>query len=168
LTNTLTTTTQIFDQGYYSVVCVGGDLPTTSPEFVQPAFRLLFYLSEKSDRGAMVLVPCQAAGVSLVRLTTEAPMDFTGVFYNIRGIAALEAITSITSARQIPMALLDPLKDVDYQDDLAHNCCNRCDGLCQLFPARCQCAQRTVSLLQQIGLTVCTSPDEELRGDMND
>ena len=56
----------------------------------------------------------------MVGLTAAAPMDFTGVFYNTQGIAALEAITGIASARQIPMALLVPLSDVDIMEDLAH------------------------------------------------
>lgn len=153
---------QLFDQGYYSVVCLGGDLPTISPEFIHRAFQWLFYVGAKSDRGAMVLAPCQAAGVSLVGLTAEAPMDFTGVFYNMQGIVALEAITSIATARKIPMALMEPLSDVDCQEDLAHVIAViNAMAYASHFQPDIYVPRRTMSWVQQIGLMVRTLPSEE-------
>lgn len=160
---------QLFAQGYYSVVCIGGDLPTISPEFIHRAFQWLAYLDAQSDRGAMVLAPCQAAGVSLVGLTADAPMDFTGVFYNMQGIAALEATTNIATARQIPMALLEPLADVDHPEDLAHTIAVlNAMVYASYFQPNIYVPKRTMSWVQQTGLVVHTSPNEGQRGDMDD
>lgn len=153
---------QLFDQGYYSVVCIGGDLPTISPEFIHRAFQWLVYLGAKSDKGAMVIAPCQEAGVSLVGLTAAAPMDFTGVFYNMQGIAALEAITGIASARQIPVALLEPLADIDHPEDLAHAIAViNAMAYASYFQPHISVPNRTMSWVQQTGLVTRTPPNEE-------
>jgi glycosyltransferase A (GT-A) superfamily protein (DUF2064 family) len=153
---------QLFDQGYYSVVCIGGDLPVISPEFIHRAFQWLFYLDAKSDKGAMVLAPCQAAGVSLVGLTADAPMDFTGVFYNMQGTTALEATTNIATERQIPMALLEPLSDVDNQEDLAHVIAViNAMAYASYFQPDIYVPMRTMSWVQQIGLMVLTPPEKD-------
>jgi len=161
---------KLFDQGYHSVVCIGGDLPTISSEFIHRAFQWLSYLDAQSDKGAMVVAPCQAAGVSLVGLTADAPMDFTGVFYNTQGIAALEAITGIASARQIPMALLEPLSDVDNMEDLAHAIAV-IDAMAYagyFQPGICE-PKRTMSWVKQTGLVVSTPPniEHDPRGDID-
>ncbi len=162
---------QLFDRGYHSVVCIGGDLPTISPEFIHRAFRWLAYLDAGSERGALVVAPCQAAGVSLVGLTAEAPMDFTGVFYNMRGIPALEAIISIASARQIPTALLETQPDVDNMEDLAHiiaviNAMTHAS----YFQPGVYLPRRTAAWIAESGLVVSTPPNEEHdpRGDIDD
>jgi len=92
---------QLFQQGYDSVVCIGGDMPTILPEFLQRAFQWLHYLGAESAQGAIVIAPCQAAGVSLIGLTSNAPMDFSGVFYNLQGTSALEAITNIAYTKRM-------------------------------------------------------------------
>jgi glycosyltransferase A (GT-A) superfamily protein (DUF2064 family) len=152
---------QIFDRGYYSVVCIGGDLPLIYPEFISRAFRWLLSLGAKSDRGAMVIAPCQAAGVSLVGLTAGAPVDFTGAFYNPQGISALEAITNIAREKHVPTALLEPLSDVDNQEDLAHTMAV-IDTMAYAsdFQAGVCVPRRTMSWLQQSGLTVYTPPND--------
>ncbi len=162
---------QLFNMGYYSVVCIGGDLPTISPEFIQRAFRWLDYIGTQSDKGAMVLAPCQEGGVSLVGLTADASMDFTGVFYNMQGIAALEAIISVAAARQIPVALLETLADIDHPQDLAH--------AMSLIHAMAYASysqpgitvpRRTMDWIQQMGLVVRTATDDEHdpRGNIDD
>ena len=153
---------QLFDQGYHSVVCIGGDLPTISQEYISRAFQWLAYLDAQSDKGAMVIAPCQAAGVSLVGLTAAAPMDFTGVFYNMQGVAALEAITRIASARQIPMALLEPLSDIDNPEDLAHAIAIiNAMAYASYFQDYISIPKRTMSWVQKIGLVVSTPPNVE-------
>jgi glycosyltransferase A (GT-A) superfamily protein (DUF2064 family) len=160
---------QIFDHGYYSVVCIGGDLPLIYPEFISRAFQWLFSLGAKSDRGAMVIAPCQAAGVSLVGLTAEAPVDFTGAFYNPQGISALEAITNIAREKHVPTALLEPLSDVDNQEDLAHTMAViNTMAYASDFQSEICVPRRTLSWLQQSGLTVYTPPDEGSKGVVDD
>ena len=73
-----------------------------------------------SPTGAMVLAPCQAAGVSLVGVTRSAGMDFSGVFYNAEGHSALDSLIRIAREKRIPTALYEALFDVDYMEDLAH------------------------------------------------
>jgi len=111
---------QLFDQGYDSVVCIGGDLPGLSPGLIFRAFESLGELAAGAGRGAMALAPCQAGGVSLVGITQGAPVDFTGVFYNAQGVTALDALVSLAALNEIPLALLETVYDVDYVQDLAH------------------------------------------------
>jgi len=162
---------QLFDRGYHAVVCIGGDLPTIAPEFIQRAFQWLAYLEKGSANGALVLAPCQAAGVSLVGLTAATPVDFAGVFYNTQGVAALEALTGIAAARRIPTALLEAQFDVDTMEDLAH--------LIAVIGAMAHAGdfqpgvwlpQRTLAWVAEAGLVVRTPPNEEHdpRGDIDD
>jgi uncharacterized protein len=152
---------QLFEQGYHSVVCVGGDLPTLSSEFIQRSFQWLAYLEAQSDRGALVIAPCQEAGVSLIGLTADAPMDFTGVFYDMNGVSALEAITGIAASRQIPMGVLEVLADVDTQQDLAHALAviNALSYAGRFQPAVAVPA-RTLAWLRQTGIIMCTPPND--------
>jgi glycosyltransferase A (GT-A) superfamily protein (DUF2064 family) len=153
---------QLFDRGYHSVVCIGGDLPTISPEFIHRAFRWLSYLEEGSDRGAITLAPCQAAGVSLVGLTADAPMDFTGVFYNPQGISALEALISIATARQIPTAMLETQFDVDTMEDLAHIIAViSAMTYTSRFQPGIHMPRRTLDWIAKTGLVVQTPPNPE-------
>ncbi len=153
---------QLFGRGYYSVVCIGGDLPTICPEFIHHAFQWLTYLGAQSGKGAMVVAPCQEGGVSLVGLTADALMDFTGVFYNTDGIAALDAITSIAATHQIPMALLEPMADIDHPEDLAHAIAVlNAMVYASFFQPDISLPRRTLSWVQETGFTARTSPGEE-------
>ncbi len=161
---------QLFDQGYYSVICIGGDLPTISPGFIYGAFEKLSFLEKETGKGAMVIAPCQAAGVSLVGLTRDAPMDFSGVFYNMDGVPALDAITKIASERQIPMALLGTQADVDNMEDMGHaialiQAMHYASGFSpdSYFP------EHTLSWINKIGLVVSTPPNKnhDPRGDID-
>ena len=161
---------QLFNQGYSSVVCIGGDLPTVSPEFLRRAFQWLAYFDARSKRGGMVIAPCQAAGVSLVGLTATANMDFTGVFYNQQGTAALEAITRIAALRQIPMALLESLPDVDNTEDLAHTIAVlHAMAYAASSQENISVPRRTLAWIQEKCLVVSTPPNEEHdpRGDID-
>ncbi len=151
---------QIFDLGYHSVVCIGGDLPGLTPDMITRAFSSMSQLEAPSPSGAMVLAPCQAAGVSLVGITKTTRMDFTGVFYNGDGIAALDALMAIAAERRIPTALLETLSDVDYMEDLGHmismiNAMDYCSG----FQSESQVPQRTLAFIRSIGLVTTTPPN---------
>jgi len=153
---------QLFGQGYHSVVCIGGDLPTISPEFIHRAFQWLDYLGKESERGAIVIAPCQAAGVSLVGLTADASMDFAGAFYNMQGIPALEAIIKIAAERQIPVSVLETQADVDTMEDLGHIIAliNALKYASYFLPGK-SVPERTLAWIQKLGLVVHTPPNEE-------
>lgn len=162
---------QLFERGYHSVVCVGGDLPAMTPDMLMRAFQKLAYLEKGSDRGALVMAPCQASGVSLVGITGDAPMDFTGVFYNPEGISALDAITAIAAQKGVPTALLETLSDVDYIEDLGHmiSVLNAM-SYCSRFQPEIKIPERTLTFIQQVGLETVTPPNESFdpRSDIDD
>lgn len=111
---------QLFDRGYHSIVSIGGDLPTMPVNHLVQAFQWLDYFDSYSETGGFVQAPCQACGVSLVGYTRLTPMDSSGVFYNTNGIPALDAYTMKAAERQVPLALLGAVADVDDMEDLAH------------------------------------------------
>ena len=111
---------QLFEQGYHSVVSIGGDLPTMPVNHLVLAFQWLDYFDSFSESGGFVQAPCQACGVSLVGYTKDTPMDSQGVFYNPNGVAALDAYTYKAAELSVPVALLSPVADVDDMEDLAH------------------------------------------------
>ena len=111
---------QLFGQGYQSVICIGGDLPGITTGLICRAFSQLINLDKLSANGAMVLAPCQAAGVSLVGITKDTPVDFKGVFYNEEGVTTLDALVLLAAKEDIPMAVFEALSDVDYGEDLGH------------------------------------------------
>jgi hypothetical protein len=152
---------QLFDRGYHTVVCIGGDLPGITPNLVSRAFRSLFRLGDPSGRGAMVLAPCQAGGVSLVGITSETPVSFEGVFYNSQGVTALDALIDLASQKDIPVALFEALFDVDYGEDLGHmiSVINAM-SYASRFDEGIVVPQRTLDLISSIGLAAISQPNE--------
>ena len=151
---------QLFEMGYNAVVCIGGDLPGITPDILFRAFGHLFSLEKLSQHGAMVLAPCQAAGVSLVGVTRSAAMDFTGVFYNEDGISALDAIIQIAKIKNIPTTLLEALFDVDYMEDLGHiiSVATAMEYISQ-FQTEIVTPKRTLETIRKIGLAITTPPN---------
>jgi glycosyltransferase A (GT-A) superfamily protein (DUF2064 family) len=154
---------QLFHMGYHSVVCIGGDLPGITPDVIFRAFERLHELAGHSGKGAMVLAPCQAGGVSLVGITKETPIVFQGVFYNTQGVTALDALIDIASKKGIPVALFEALSDVDFVEDLGHmisvaNAMSYASRFHKDIPA----PERTLAVIRKIGL-VASSPPNELR-----
>lgn len=151
---------QLFEMGYYSVICIGGDLPGITPDLICRAFDHLIRLGYDSQKGAMVLAPCQAGGVSLVGITRETQIDFSGAFYNPDGITTLDAIVKIASDKDIPLALFEALSDVDYGDDLGHmiSIINAMD-----YASRYQkdilVPQRTLKWIRDTGLVASSPPN---------
>ncbi len=152
---------QLFDRGYQAVVCIGGDLPGITPNLVSRAFQALFRLGESSGRGAMVLAPCQAGGVSLVGITRETPVSFEGVFYNSRGITALDALIDLAAQQDIPVALFEALFDVDYGEDLGHmiSVINAM-SYASRFDPKLPVPQRTLDFIHSVGLAAISQPNE--------
>lgn len=153
---------QLFESGYHSVVSIGGDLPTLPANHVVSAFQWLAYLDALSDRGGLVLAPCQECGVSLVGLTANAPMDFTGVFYNLDGVPALDAFVAIAAERGIPMASLNPVADIDDTRDLAHAVSlMRAMAYASNFQPDIVVPRRTLAWIERTGIVINTPPNPE-------
>lgn len=151
---------QLFDRGYHAVVCIGGDLPGITPDLVSRAFRSLLRLGDLSGRGAMVLAPCQAGGVSLVGITRETPVTFEGVFYNSQGVTALDALIDLASRKDIPVALFEALFDVDYIEDLGHMISvMNAMSYASRFDKGIVVPERTLDLISSIGLAAVSQPN---------
>lgn len=152
---------QLFDRGYDSVVCIGGDLPCITPDTIVMSIGWLIQKDKTSSTGAMVLAPCQAAGVSLVGVTRSASMDFNGVFYNEEGYSALNVLIRIAKEKKIPTALYEALFDVDYMEDLGHIIAviNATEYTSQ-FQRGIIVPQRTLSFIRDLGLTTSTPPNK--------
>jgi len=151
---------QLFSEGYDSVICIGGDLPCITTDLIVRSFAWLSGRDEVSNAGAMVLAPCQAAGVSLVGVTRSAEMDFTGVFYNATGESALDALIRIAREKGIATALYEALFDVDYMEDLAHIMAviNALDYARQHQPGVIL-PERTLAMIRDLGLVTVTPPN---------
>lgn len=146
---------------YDTVICVGGDLPAITPDLIHRAFSQLFKLRENSKAGAMVVAPCQAGGVSLVGISKETPIDFTGVFYNQLGITTLDALVRIAEGKGIPMAVFEALFDVDYGEDLGHmiSVINAMDYAAR-FQEDLLVPKRTLRWIHETGLVASSPPNE--------
>jgi glycosyltransferase A (GT-A) superfamily protein (DUF2064 family) len=151
---------QLFDQGYDSVVSIGGDLPTMPVSHLIQAFQWLDHFKDTSDRGGFVQAPCQECGVSLVGYTANTPMDSQGVYYNMDGVPALDAYINKAAAKEIPVACLAPVADVDDINDLAH-CISllRAMAYAKPFQQDIFLAERTLDWIDQSGIIVSTPPN---------
>lgn len=151
---------QLFGLGYDSVICIGGDLPCITSDLVTRSFGWLRQHDETSSTGAMVLAPCQAAGVSLVGVTRTAGVDFTGVFYNTEGYSALDALIHISKRKNIPTALFEALFDVDYMEDLGHIIAViNATEFTSRFQPEIIVPVRTLNLIRKLGLGTSTPPN---------
>lgn len=151
---------QLFDQGYHSVVCIGGDMPALVPDLITRAFRWLAQLEKDSDAGAMVLAPCQAGGVSLVGITQTAKIDFSSVFYNAEGVTALDALIDIAQRQNTPTALFEALSDVDLMEDLAHMISvTKAMAYAARYQSDIVIPRRTLTFIEQSGLVTVTPPN---------
>lgn len=148
---------QLFALGHDSVICVGGDLPCITPDLLVRSFEWLIQRDACSRTGAMVLAPCQAAGVSLVGVTRSAAVDFTGVFYNSEGCSAIDALIRIAREREIPTALNEALFDVDLMEDLGHIIAvMNATEYASRFQPEVMVPRRTLGLIREWGLSTTT------------
>ncbi len=152
---------QLWELGYDSAVAVGGDQPQMTTANITQAFQWLDRFQESHQKG-LVHCPCQACGVSLVGLTKDTPMDFEGVFYNTDGISALDAIINICSDKEIPVAALETVADIDNVEDLAHALSlAHSQSYTAKFQPEVVVPQRFIDWANETGLTVCTPPNSD-------
>jgi glycosyltransferase A (GT-A) superfamily protein (DUF2064 family) len=151
---------QVFQLGYDSAVAIGGDQPQMTTTNIIQAFRWLEHFADTYHGSGLVYCPCQACGVSLVGLNKKTPMDFEGVFYNMDGVSALDAIIDICNEKKIPVAALETVADIDNTEDLAHALSM---AHSQRYTSRYQhhvvVPERFLAWAEKNGLIVCTPPN---------
>lgn len=158
-----------------AILIIGGDLPCLQPHTIRQAFAKMETLSSSeagqkaacrklevnnSLLGACIVEgACQEGGYSLVGFTSTTPINFQDMFYNMDGITALDMLVNKAEAKQIPLAFLEMVPDVDIPVDLA--------SIMPLLRALVTAAksdptlmipQRTMACLEQIGLQSVTLP----------
>lgn len=152
--------TQLFNLGYYSVVAIGGDLPTMPVSHITEAFRRLQHFRHTSGKGGFVQAPCQECGVSLVGYTADTNMDSQGVYYNLDGVPALDAYIAKATDREVPVASLMPVADIDNAQDLAHSISLlRAMAYSNKFQPGILLSSRTLNWIDEIDLIVSTPPN---------
>jgi len=114
------------------IIVVGGDLPSMQPVIIRDAVQKLERLAASNEGMAaasavegpvigagIVGGACQEGGFSLIGYTCATPFDYTGVFYNMDGITALDMLVDKAREGNIPFALVEMAPDVDIPVDLA-------------------------------------------------
>jgi len=111
---------QLFEQGYESIVSIGGDVPTMPKSHLISGFKWLEYFQSIGKPG-FVMAPCQECGTSLVGYSYNTPnMNHTGIYYNMDGRPALDGYVEKLQEADVPSAYFEPVADVDEVEDLAH------------------------------------------------
>lgn len=151
---------QIFALGYEHVVSVGGDIPTMPKTHITQSFAWLDYFQDSGTPG-FIQAPCQECGTSLVGFSYNTPIDHQGVYYNLDGVAALDAYVEKLNNAHIPSAFLSPVSDVDETTDLAHavSCLRAIEAASQV-QTDLYVARRVLDWVNWIGLKVGTPPNE--------
>jgi len=153
---------QIFDRGFDSILSVGGDIPMLPREHVLSGFRWLQYFLLHSDNGGVLQAPCQECGVSVIGWTCNTPMDHQGVYYNMNGRPALEAYVQKCAEKDVPLASLTPVADVDDIHDLAHAVTlARSARYGSRFQPDLYVPERFLEWVDYTGLRVGTPPNED-------
>jgi uncharacterized protein len=151
-----------------SIMIVGGDIPSLQPGILQDAAHKLIRLAESpaglaaaqpaghSDPqhgAAVVEAACQEGGFSIVGYTNTTPFDFTGVFYNMEGITALDMLIAKVTARNIPLGVVEAVPDVDIPVDLASMIpVVKALRLAARHDARLLVPVHTLAMLEEVGL----------------
>jgi glycosyltransferase A (GT-A) superfamily protein (DUF2064 family) len=153
---------QIFALGYDSVLSVGGDIPMLPRRHLIEGFLWLMHFLENNETGGIVEAPCQECGVSLIGWTRATDMSHEGVYYNMSGRPALDAYVQKASEKNIPIASLAPVADIDDMQDLAHAISlARSARYCQRFQPDLYVPERFLSWVEWKGLRVGTPPNED-------
>ncbi len=153
---------QIFDQGYESIVSVGGDIPTMPKSHVTQAFQWLEYFQDGLKTPGIVLAPCQECGTSLVGFSHDTPVNHQGVYYNLDGTPALDAYMAKIKEHDLPVAYFSPIADIDDKTDLAHAVsCLRAIELAGRYQPDVFVPRRVLSWIGLMGITVSTPPNDE-------
>ncbi|MBQ3106565.1 MAG: DUF2064 domain-containing protein [Eggerthellaceae bacterium] len=152
---------QIFAMGYESIVSVGGDIPTLPKSHITQAFQWLEYFQSLGKPG-FVQAPCQECGTSLVGFSYNTPIDHQGVYYNLDGVAALDAYVAKLKRENIPSAYFSPIADIDERTDLAHAIsCMRAIKEAAQYQPDLFVPQRVLDWVDWMGITVSTPPNDE-------
>ncbi|MDR3052715.1 MAG: DUF2064 domain-containing protein [Coriobacteriales bacterium] len=153
---------QIFDAGYDSLLSVGGDIPLMPREHVISGFRWLQYFLETSPVGGIIQAPCQECGVSIIGWTAATPIDHQGVYYNMTGRPALDAYVQKAGEKDIPLASMTPVADVDDMSDFAHaTTLARAARYSHRFQPDLYVPQRVLDWIDWKGIRVGTPPNED-------
>lgn len=153
---------QIFDLGYDSVLSVGGDIPLLPREHVVNGFRWLQYFIETSENGGIIQAPCQEVGVSLIGWTRSTPINHKGIYYNMTGRPALDGYLEKAREKNIPMATMAPISDIDDVADLAHaTSLARTAKYCHEFQPDLYVPERFLAWVDWRGIKVGTPPNDD-------
>lgn len=134
-----------------AVVIIGGDMPTLQPQTLRTAFQKLEQLA--SEHGsALVIAADQECGFNIIGYTHDTPFRFDEVFYNRRGVTALDMIAIRAMEQNIPVALLDTVPDIDLVPDFAHLLTVlKAMQLAHKHDSSMQLPRRTISALEELG-----------------
>ena len=153
---------QIFEQGYDSVLSVGGDIPTMPMEHIVNGFKWLQYFDATTGGNGAVLAPCQECGVSLIGFNKGTPLDHQGVFYSMDGRPALDAYRIKSAENDVPLAYLTTVADVDDPRDLGHTITlMRMLEYAHRFQPDLYVPRRTLEWVNALGLVVTTPPNDD-------
>jgi hypothetical protein len=88
-------------------------------------------------------------------------MDHQGVYYNLDGVAALDAYVEKLDKRKIPSAFLTPVSDIDETSDLAHaiSCITAMEAAARTQPDL-YLPRRVLTWIDYLGLRVATPPND--------
>jgi glycosyltransferase A (GT-A) superfamily protein (DUF2064 family) len=154
--------TQIFDQGFDSVLSVGADIPLLPREHIVNGFRWLQYFLETSEKGGVIQAPCQEVGVSLIGWTRGTEIDHEGVYSNTNGRPALDAYVEKAKEKEIPLASMAPVADIDDVSDFAHaTSLARAAKYSQQFQPDLYVPERFLAWVDWRGIRVGTPPSED-------
>ena len=152
---------QIFALGYESIVSVGGDIPTMPKSHITQAFEWLDYFQSLGTPG-FVQAPCQECGTSLVGFSYNTPINHQGVYYNMDGVAALDAYVAKLQEKDIPSAYFSPIADIDERTDLAHAIsCMRAIKEAAKHQVDLFVPERVLAWVDYMGIQVSTPPNDE-------
>jgi glycosyltransferase A (GT-A) superfamily protein (DUF2064 family) len=159
-----------------SMLIVGGDLPSLQPAIVRQAAEKLQRLASsatgqaaaakavcgQTDVGAAIVEgACQEGGFSIIGYTYTTPFKFDGVFYNMDGVTALDALANKSAEHDIPLGVVEMVPDVDIPVDLA-SLMPVLHALQQAarYDSTIQLPKRTIETLLDMGLESATTPPQ--------
>ncbi|NLL52021.1 MAG: DUF2064 domain-containing protein [Peptococcaceae bacterium] len=105
----------------------------------------------------------QEGGFNLIGYTYTTPFNFNGVFYNQDGVTALDMVAKKAAEKNIPLALVEMVPDVDLPVDVA-SLIPVLNTLIQVekFDPNITAPKRTIKFLQDFGFqTVATANSYE-------
>jgi glycosyltransferase A (GT-A) superfamily protein (DUF2064 family) len=153
---------QVFDAGFDSVLSVGADIPMLPREHIVNGFRWLQYFLATSDKGGVVQAPCQEVGVSLIGWTRGTDISHDGVYYNMSGRPALDAYVEMAKEKEIPLASMMPVADIDDVGDFAHaTSLARAAQYSRQFQPDLYVPERFLAWVDWRGIRVGTPPNED-------